>query len=180
VAASATMLGLDPDAVTEALRSARPTDAGAPAADSSAGRTVPVVGGDSTGRDTGTQGGAPGAARRNGAPSGASGAAAGRNGGARRNGASARTGVVFLITADGGYEPRMVRLGVSDYDYSEVVSGLQEGDKVASLAMAALQAAREARNARFSQMGGVPGLQRQSTTPAGSGGAGGGGGRGNF
>jgi HlyD family secretion protein len=187
VAASATMLGLDPDAVTEALRSARPTDAGAPAADSSAGRTVPVVGGDSagragrSGRDSGTQGGTPATARRNGAPGGASAAAGGRNGGARRNGASARSGVVFVITADGSYEPRMVRLGVSDYDYSEVVSGLQEGDKVASLAMAALQAAREARNARFSQMGGVPGLQRQSTTPAGSGGAGGGGGgRGNF
>jgi HlyD family secretion protein len=97
---------------------------------------------------------------------------------ARRNPTPARQGVVFVVADSGKYEPRMVRLGVSDYDFSEVISGLQEGEKVASLAMAALQAAREQRNARFSGMGGVPGLSRQTPAAGGGGGGGGGGPRG--
>ncbi len=179
-AASAEMLGLDPVAVMAALNASRPTgEATAAAADTSAGRSVPMGGrgGDSAARVA--QGGAPTAGGA--APSGAAarGAGNGRPSGgglaARRNPSPARQGVVFVVTDSGKYEPRMVRLGVADYDFSEVISGLQEGEMVASLAMAALQAAREQRNARFSGMGGVPGLTR--TTPA-AGGGGGGGGRG--
>jgi len=186
-AASAAMLGLDPDAVMAALNASRPTgEATAAAADTSAGRSVPMGGrnGDSSAR-VAQGGGAPtGDAAARGAAGGTtrggtSGAANGRTGGggglaARRNPSPARQGVVFVVTDSGTYEPRMVRLGVADYDFSEVISGLQEGEMVASLAMAALQAAREQRNARFSGMGGVPGLSR--TTPAAPGGGGGGGG----
>lgn len=188
-ASAAELLGLDPEAVTEALRAARPADAGARATDTAAARTVAVTGSDSAGRATRTarpSGDTSAPTSEAAKPSSRTGAS-GRNAGTSRSGAGrgasdTRTGVVFIVADSGTYEPRLVRLGASDYDYSEVISGLQEGDKVASLAMAALQAAREARNARFSQMGGVPGLQRQTTTPGGGGGSGngGGGGRGNF
>jgi len=176
-AASATMLGLDPAAVMAALNASRPTgEATAAAADTSAGRTVPMGGrgGDSSTRVA--QGGATAAGGGTTARGAGNGRPSGGGLAARRNPTPSRQGVVFVVTDSGTYEPRMVRLGVADYDFSEVISGLQEGERVASLAMAALQAAREQRNARFSGMGGVPGLTR--TAPATGGGGGGGGPRG--
>jgi len=74
-----------------------------------------------------------------------------------------RPGLVF-VAQNGTYVPRIVRLGIGNYDYTEVVSGLQEGQQVALLAAAALQAQRQQQNERFRGMGGVPGMQRQ---PAG-------------
>lgn len=87
----------------------------------------------------------------------ATGAAA--NGTARRGGRTAtRMGLVFVQKADSSWEPRMVRLGVADYDFTEVVSGLEEGERVALLSAAALQIQREANNDRFRAMtgGGSP------------------------
>ena len=55
-------------------------------------------------------------------------------------------------------------LGVSNYDYTEVLSGLQEGEEVALLSAAALQLRRQQMNERVRGMGGVPGMQRQGTT----------------
>ena len=179
---SAQLLGLDPEAVTAALNAARSGgEQTAAAADTSTGRSVPVGGargGDSAGRvaQAGGTGRPANGARAAGGASAAGGNGRPAGGGlaARRNPSPARQGVVFVVTAEGTYEPRMVRLGAADYDYSEVISGLQEGEMVASLAMAALQQAREQRNQRFTGMGGVPGLSR--TTPAAPGGGGGGGG----
>jgi hypothetical protein len=74
-------------------------------------------------------------------------------------------------------------LGSSNFDYTEVVSGLKEGDEVALLAAAALQAQRQQNNERFRQVTGVPGMNQQGgNRPAAGGGAargggGGGGGR---
>ena len=87
-----------------------------------------------------------------------------------------RSGLVFVQNATGGYEPRVVRLGPSNYDYSEVLSGVAEGETVATLAVAALQAKRDAANdrQRAQQGGGVPGMARGA--PAGGGGGGGRGG----
>jgi HlyD family secretion protein len=82
----------------------------------------------------------------------------------------ARTALVFVEIAAGKYEPRIVRLGAANYDYSEVISGLKEGEQVASLAVASLQAKRDQQNERFRSMtggGGVPGMQ---ATPAAGGG----------
>lgn len=181
---SAQLLGLDPEAVTAALNAARSGgEATAAAADTTAGRTVPMGGaptGDSAARVA--QGGARAAGGQGGAARSGGNARATSGGGgglaARRNPAPARQAVVFVVKPDGQYEPRMVRLGAADYDYSEVISGLQEGEMVASLAMAALQQAREQRNQRFTGMGGVPGLSRTAPTaaPGGPGGGGGGGG----
>lgn len=86
-------------------------------------------------------------------------------------GARARSGVVFLKVGDSRFEPRVVRLGLGNFDYTEVLSGVEEGDQVALLGAAAIQAARDSSNARFRQMtgGGMPGMQKQTTTGSGSG-----------
>ncbi len=101
-----------------------------------------------------------------GGPMGAGGAAGGGGG---RN----RAQVAFVKTTN-GLEPRLVRTGVSDFDYSEVLSGLQEGDQVALLSVAELQARRKDDQAQLRQrMGnGMPG----APAAGGRGGPGGGGG----
>ena len=86
-----------------------------------------------------------------------------------------RTALVFVEEAPGKFSPRLVRLGASDYDYSEVVSGLTEGEKVATLAVQALQAKRDQQNDRFRSMtgaGGMPGATPTPTPAAGSGSSG--------
>ena len=86
--------------------------------------------------------------------------------------ARTRSGVVF-VKLNERFEPRVVRLGLGNFDYTEVVSGLKEGDQVALLGAAAIQASRDSSNARFRQMtgGGMPGMQKQQTTTQGSGSA---------
>ena len=84
----------------------------------------------------------------------------------------ARASLVF-VAESGTYVPRIVRLGVGNFDYTEVVSGLKEGEQVALLAAAAMQARREEQNNRMRNMGGLPGM-----TPQRPGGAGGGANRG--
>ena len=93
--------------------------------------------------------------------------ARGPNGGGRR-------GLVFVAKGK-TFEPRVVMLGISNYDYTEVRSGLTEGEQVAILTAAALQQRRQEQLERFRGMtgGGVPGMQRQQ---GGTGGGGGGGG----
>ena len=54
----------------------------------------------------------------------------------------------------------MVRLGVSNFDYSEVLSGVQEGEQVAILNVAALQAKNQADMNQVRGRAGVPGMQR--------------------
>jgi len=88
--------------------------------------------------------------------------------------------VVFVKTAT-GFEPRLVRLGVSNYDYAQVVSGLKEGEQVALISAAQLQQQRQESLQRIQQrMGsGVPGMSQQGGgggAGAGRGGGGGGGG----
>jgi len=85
----------------------------------------------------------------------------------------ARPSLVF-VAENGAYRPRIVRLGVANFDYTEVASGLKEGEQVALLAAAAMQARREEQNNRIRSMGGLPGM---SQPRPGGGGAGGGGGR---
>jgi HlyD family secretion protein len=82
-------------------------------------------------------------------------------------------GLVFVAdSAHKTYHPRVVMLGASNFDYTEVVTGLKEGERVALLASLALQAQRQQQNDRMRQGMGVPGL-----TPSGGPGGGGAGGR---
>jgi HlyD family secretion protein len=55
----------------------------------------------------------------------------------------ARRAVAFVIGQDGAIEPRMVMTGWNDWDYTQVVSGLNEGDLVALIGLAQLQARQE-------------------------------------
>lgn len=64
-----------------------------------------------------------------------------------------RTALVFVKKGE-TWEPRVVRLGTADYDYTEVISGLEEGDEVAMLSAAALQMQRQENNDRFKAMTG--------------------------
>lgn len=115
------------------------------------------------------QGGRGGQAMRQG---GFGGAMGGAMGGGRGN---SRSGLVF-VAKNGTYEPRMVRLGASDFDFTEVVSGLEEGEQVALLAVVAIQAARQEQNDRMRRGTSLPGMSRNSPqggAPAGGAPAGG-------
>ena len=84
-----------------------------------------------------------------------------------------RTAMVFTVK-DGKYTPKVVRLGVNNYDFSEVLSGLEEGDQVAILNVAAMQARQANELDQMRGRAGMPGMQRQQ--PSGQNGAGGAGG----
>jgi HlyD family secretion protein len=84
---------------------------------------------------------------------------------------TARPALVYVASGN-SFVPRVIRAGMSDLDYTEVVSGLQEGEQVLLLSALAMQASRDSALARMRGRtgGGMPGV------PAG--GAGGGRGRG--
>ncbi|CAN5879422.1 hypothetical protein BH11GEM1_BH11GEM1_26920 [soil metagenome] len=83
-----------------------------------------------------------------------------------------RAGLVFIKKGD-TFEPRLVQLGASNFDYTEVVSGVKEGEQVALLAAAALQAQRQQQNDRIKANSGVPGMQQAPAGGAGGARAGG-------
>ncbi len=92
------------------------------------------------------------------APGTQSGGASAMRGASRQGRNATRMGLVFVQKADSTWEPRAVRLGVADYDFTEVVSGLEAGERVALLSAAALQMQRQENNDRFRAMtgGGSP------------------------
>jgi HlyD family secretion protein len=89
---------------------------------------------------------------------------------------AARPALVYIVTGTAPaltFAPRVVRVGMSDLDYTEVVSGLQEGENVLLLTSLAMQASRDSALARMRRGGGgMPGM------PGGGGPGGGGPGRG--
>jgi HlyD family secretion protein len=74
--------------------------------------------------------------------------------------------VVFLATPEGPRATR-VRTGLTDLDYSEVLSGLKAGDSVLVLPSTSLITSQQEFKDRIQSItgGGMPGM-RQSTTPA--------------
>ena len=68
--------------------------------------------------------------------------------------------MIVFVKKDDSYAPRLVRLGISDFDYTEVLSGLQPGEQVALLGPAVLQAQREQLQSRV-RAGTGGGLQQQ-------------------
>jgi hypothetical protein len=61
-----------------------------------------------------------------------------------------------------------IRTGLTDLDYSEVVSGLKEGDSVLVLPSASLIQSQQDMKERINRVtggGGVPGMQQQTATP---------------
>jgi HlyD family secretion protein len=151
--------------------------------------TARRFGGDSTGRRFGgnfAQGAASGTAsstrggfNRQGAGAPGAGGAAGAGGaGAFAGGGGGGGGgpMIVFVKKDEKYTPHVVRVGISDFDYTEVLSGLKEGDEVALLGAAVLQAQRDELQQRIRSRAGGGLQQQQPQTPAGGGGGGGGGG----
>ena len=139
------------------------------------------------GGGTGTTGGNAGGNTASNAPNNAGGSEAGGRRGGRRNAAAMMAGMdvpvsqattraarpaLVYVAAGTGFVPRVVRVGMSDLDYTEVVSGLQEGENVLLLTSLAMQASRDSALARMRRGGGMPGV------PGGGGPGGGGPGRG--
>lgn len=193
-ATAAALVGLNPDTVQAMVREqqaamrgngggeGRGTDAPSAQSVALAGDAARAGGnaaqaGGGAGRRSGDSANGRAGGQRGGAPTAGGGTRAmgAGMGGGNPNGSSIRTRTALVFVEEGGkFAPRIVRLGASNYDYSEVISGLKEGEKVASLAVASLQARRDQQNDRFRSMsgGGMPGM-----TPPG-GGAGGGAARG--
>ncbi|MGH7505348.1 MAG: efflux RND transporter periplasmic adaptor subunit [Longimicrobiales bacterium] len=62
--------------------------------------------------------------------------------GPSRGDPDARPGVVFVQT-EAAFEPRRVMLGLNDWDYTEIVSGLEPDERVVLMSVARLQQAQE-------------------------------------
>jgi HlyD family secretion protein len=78
---------------------------------------------------------------------------------------------LVLVLQNGKWVPKRVVLGIANYDYTEIVSGLQDGDRVAMVSEIRVQAARDSSLSRIQSRGGLPGI-------GGGGGGGGSGARG--
>jgi HlyD family secretion protein len=79
-------------------------------------------------------------------------------GGATRRGAPSGAGqgaVAFVVAADGSIQARPILIGVNDWDNTEVLRGLEEGEQVALLGAAQLQARRQEWLDRIRGAGGV-------------------------
>jgi HlyD family secretion protein len=55
-----------------------------------------------------------------------------------------RPAAVFVQLPDGSLEARLVQMGIGDWDNTEIVSGVEEGDVLAIVGPAQLQAQQEA------------------------------------
>jgi HlyD family secretion protein len=82
----------------------------------------------------------------------------GQAGGQQRTGP--QPAVAFVMKADGTVEPRAILTGVNDWDNTEVLAGLEEGEQVALIGAAQLQAQQQEWINRIREMrgGGVPGM----------------------
>ncbi len=90
---------------------------------------------------------------------GASGADAGFGGfaGRRELEGTPRPAITFVVSADGAIEPRPILIGVNDWDNTEVLAGLEEGEEVALIGAAQLQAQQQEFIDRMRErMGGSP------------------------
>lgn len=78
--------------------------------------------------------------------------------------------VVFVVR-EGKPQAVPIRTGLTDLDYSEVVSGLTEADTVLILPSASLIASQREWQERIARVrgGGLPGVQRQSSSSQGGG-----------
>jgi HlyD family secretion protein len=118
-------------------------------------------------------GGAVTSAGSSGQPAAGSRTGGGGGGGGGGAAGGGRLGIQVVFVKKGTtYAPRVVRVGISDFDNTEILSGLNQGEQVALLGAALLQAQREQQQQRI-RAGTGGGLQQQTTPAAGGGGGGG-------
>jgi HlyD family secretion protein len=161
VASAAQVLGLDPQAVQDALRQPAPDTR----ADSGASQAVAGPSADSSSR------GARGRQR-----AGPGGAAPDSGGGNRPRSSSIDllTGGRWIVFANrnGRPTPLWVRTGLTDLDYAEVLDGLEPGDSVYLLPSASLVQSQQQFKQRITNMtggGAVPGMQQRAPGAGGGG-----------
>jgi HlyD family secretion protein len=84
-----------------------------------------------------------------------------------------KSGLVFVATDTSGkkFRPQIIQLGQGNFDYTEVLSGLKEGDRVVMVSALLLQVQRQQANDRTKAQMGVPGLN-PNAGPGGPGGPG--------
>ena len=82
---------------------------------------------------------------------------------AARRQREARRAVVFVMAEDGAIAPRAVMIGLNDWDFTEVVSGLEEGEQIAIVGAAQLRASQDERLNR---------IRSNNSNPFGGGGRG--------
>ncbi|MCJ7629806.1 MAG: hypothetical protein MUO50_15635, partial [Longimicrobiales bacterium] len=79
--------------------------------------------------------------------------------------ASPRPAVAFVMLPDSTLELRQVLMGVNDWDNTEILAGLQEGEMVALIGVAQLMAEQEDMRNRMTgrgmMPGGIPGMGRR-------------------
>src|SRR5690606_30820665 len=146
--AAGAVLGLSEDAMRSALqrgRRAQASDAGeAEGGDSESAEGNAREGRAGRARPAGGRAGGPRPGRRAGGRPGGGPGMGGRPGGGPGGGfgparsGDIRPGVVFVRTASGP-EPRPVILGLNDWDYTEVINGLEPGEEVILISVARLQ-----------------------------------------
>lgn len=152
-------IGLSEEAMDEAMKKLRESSRGGGSTAGTAGsQTASSQTAES--RTAGSPTAGPQTARAGGRPRGA-------GGGGRRRNPNQRPGIVFVPGAAGA-EPRMVMLGVNDWDYTEVISGLKEGDKVYLMSAARLQQQQKEMQDRFRQRNNSGMGMRQQTGAGGS------------
>ena len=178
----APVLGVNPDTLKAILAAGRRGGAGgagrtASSTASSAGGSDTIQGRRFRGGASSTPGSRAGAGGAGGAAGAGFGGAAGQAGAGAGTGGGGRGGPnVVFVKKDGKYIPRVVRVGISDFDNTEIMSGVTQGEQVALLGAAVLQAQREQLQQRI-RAGTGGALQQQTAPAAGGGGGGGGGGR---
>ena len=78
----------------------------------------------------------------------------------------------MFVVRDGKPMPVMIKTGLTDLDYIEVLDGLSETDTVIVLPSASLIASQDEMRERIQRMtggGGIPGMQQQQQTQTGTG-----------
>ena len=60
-----------------------------------------------------------------------------------RSSVPSRQGIVFRVLVDGSIEPQLVQLGLNDWDFVQIVTGLNVGDEVAVIGSAQLRAGQD-------------------------------------
>ncbi|HEU4335406.1 MAG TPA: efflux RND transporter periplasmic adaptor subunit [Candidatus Eisenbacteria bacterium] len=157
----AEILGVSPDTLRSGLRDGRSGGGDRAGAGAAGGASVGAGGAafDTTARAerrARRAGARRGGAATQGGPGGSTAGSAGARSGSS---SSTRNSLFAVVKTDAGFRARLVRLGVSNFDYAEVVSGLSEGDSVALLSVAEMQAERTGRMAQIRErMGsGIPG-----------------------
>jgi HlyD family secretion protein len=163
VSSIAGALGLDPDSVSAQVQAQIAAQMSRPGTGDSARAGVVQRAGARNATARGANARAAGGPR-----GGANGASRFATGGAAR----ATNAQIAFVQTGTGMVVRAVRIGVSDFEYTEVVSGLEEGDQVALLGVVEIQAQRSQMTDRIrSRMG-------TGLTTSGSGGGSGSGGSG--